>query len=244
VDEACNASDVVVAARRQLLDRGLLQEGDPYLHATARTPVARMSPATADSVGAVDGGEVVVSTDAGSITLPVVVTAMPDGVVWLPANSDGSRPRATLGAGHGDVVRPMPERWRPGLDPWQVTVEGDRIYGRGVVDNKGQHLLALDALRAVIADPEVEALFVDRPRRVIRLVIFLVAAAALSFPALSVIGYRTGFGSNPEAVVRWALDAGLRIAVIAVSAYLVIRIGSAAAGRCCCSRCCTSAGCP
>jgi len=34
-----------------------------------------------------------------------VVTAMPDGVVWLPANSDGSTPRATLGAGHGDVVR-------------------------------------------------------------------------------------------------------------------------------------------
>jgi acetylornithine deacetylase/succinyl-diaminopimelate desuccinylase-like protein len=54
--------------------------------------------------------------------------------------------------GHGDVVRAMPERWRPGLDPWAVTVEGDRIYGRGVVDNKGQHLLAIDALRAVIAE--------------------------------------------------------------------------------------------
>ncbi len=54
--------------------------------------------------------------------------------------------------GHGDVVRAMPERWRAGLDPYSVTVEGDRIYGRGVVDNKGQHLLALDALRAVIAE--------------------------------------------------------------------------------------------
>ena len=54
--------------------------------------------------------------------------------------------------GHGDVVRAMPERWRPGLEPWRVTVEGDRIYGRGVVDNKGQHLLAIDALRAVLAE--------------------------------------------------------------------------------------------
>ncbi len=54
--------------------------------------------------------------------------------------------------GHGDVVRAMPERWRPGLDPWTLTIEGDRIYGRGVVDNKGQHLLAIDALRAVIAE--------------------------------------------------------------------------------------------
>lgn len=54
--------------------------------------------------------------------------------------------------GHGDVVRAMPERWRPGLDPWRVTIEGDRIYGRGTVDNKGQHLIALEALAAVIAE--------------------------------------------------------------------------------------------
>lgn len=54
--------------------------------------------------------------------------------------------------GHGDVVRAMPERWRPGLDPWTLTIEGDRIYGRGTVDNKGQHLLAVDALRAVLAE--------------------------------------------------------------------------------------------
>jgi NADH-quinone oxidoreductase subunit G len=97
--------EALLATWRQLLDRGLLQEGDPSLQATARTAVARISPATAERVGAVDGGELTVSTDAGSITLPVVVTAMPDGVVWLPANSDGSTPRATLGAGHGDVVR-------------------------------------------------------------------------------------------------------------------------------------------
>jgi len=56
--------------------------------------------------------------------------------------------------GHGDVVRAMPERWRQGLDPWRLQIEGDRIYGRGVVDNKGQHLLALEALRAVIAERE------------------------------------------------------------------------------------------
>jgi moderate conductance mechanosensitive channel len=86
-------------------------------------------------------------------------------------------------------------------------------------------------LRAVIANREVEARFVDRPRRVVRLVIFIVTAAALSFPALGLVGYRTRFGSNPETLLRWMLDAGLRIAVIAVAAYLVIRIGSAAARR-------------
>jgi NADH-quinone oxidoreductase subunit G len=99
------AGEAVLATWRQLLDRGLLQEGDPYLAATARTSVARLSPATAGALGVADGAELTVSTDAGSLTLPLVVTAMPDGVVWLPANSDGSTPRATLGAGHGDVVR-------------------------------------------------------------------------------------------------------------------------------------------
>ena len=86
-------------------------------------------------------------------------------------------------------------------------------------------------LRAVIADPATETLFVERPRRIVRLVIFVIAGAAFSFPALTLAGWRTGFGNNPEAIVRWLLDAGMRIAVIAVGAYLVIRIGSAAARR-------------
>jgi NADH-quinone oxidoreductase subunit G len=102
---ATGEGEVVLATWRHLLDRGSLQEGDPYLTATARPAVARVSPATAAAAGAVDGGELTVSTEAGSLTLPLVVTAMPDGVVWVPANSDGSTPRVTLGAGNGDVVR-------------------------------------------------------------------------------------------------------------------------------------------
>jgi hypothetical protein len=38
--------------------------------------------------------------------------------------------------GHADVVVAEPGRWRAGLDPWRVTVEGDRWYGRGTADNK------------------------------------------------------------------------------------------------------------
>ncbi len=91
--------------------------------------------------------------------------------------------------------------------------------------------IAQSVLRTIIEDREVEALFVDRPRRIVRAAIFLVTAAALAFPALTLAGYRTRFGGNPEALIRWLLDAGLRIAIIAVAAYLVIRIGSAAARR-------------
>ncbi len=52
--------------------------------------------------------------------------------------------------GHGDVVRGIPEQWRDGLDPWTLTVEDDRWYGRGTADNKGQHSLIMAALAMVI----------------------------------------------------------------------------------------------
>lgn len=52
--------------------------------------------------------------------------------------------------GHADVVIAEPHRWRAGLDPWQVTVEQDRWYGRGTADNKGQHSINLAALEQVL----------------------------------------------------------------------------------------------
>ncbi|GAB7547752.1 M20 family metallopeptidase [Cupriavidus sp. 8B] len=53
--------------------------------------------------------------------------------------------------GHGDVVRGQDAQWRPGLGPWEVTLDGDRWYGRGTADNKGQHTINLAALAQVLA---------------------------------------------------------------------------------------------
>jgi NADH-quinone oxidoreductase subunit G len=47
---------------------------------------------------------VTVKTDHGSITLPVEYADLPDGVVWVPANSGPGSIRRALRAGHGDVV--------------------------------------------------------------------------------------------------------------------------------------------
>lgn len=53
---------------------------------------------------------------------------------------------------HGDVVRGYDEQWRDGLAPWQLTAEGDRWYGRGTADNKGQYCINMAALEQVLAE--------------------------------------------------------------------------------------------
>lgn len=52
--------------------------------------------------------------------------------------------------GHGDVINGQDSQWRAGLHPWEMTIEGDRWYGRGTADNKGQHTASLSALRQVL----------------------------------------------------------------------------------------------
>lgn len=52
--------------------------------------------------------------------------------------------------GHGDVVLGYDEQWREDLSPWTLTLDGDRWYGRGTADNKGQHSINLAALEQVI----------------------------------------------------------------------------------------------
>ncbi|MCP2263714.1 NADH-quinone oxidoreductase subunit G [Promicromonospora thailandica] len=95
----------VLATWRLQLDAGRGQDGEQFLAGTAKQPVARLSPATAEGFGVADGGRVAVSTSRGRVEVPVAVTAgMVDGVVWLPLNSVGSRVHATLGAAAGDLV--------------------------------------------------------------------------------------------------------------------------------------------
>lgn len=54
--------------------------------------------------------------------------------------------------GHGDTIRGLDDLWRSGLEPWQIVVDGERIYGRGTADNKGQHSVNIAALAAVLKE--------------------------------------------------------------------------------------------
>jgi len=73
------------------------------------------------------------------------------GPILTAERIEGAGP-TVLTYGHGDTVRGLAEEWRAGLDPWTLTEEGDRWYGRGAADNKGQHALNLCALEAVLAE--------------------------------------------------------------------------------------------
>lgn len=55
-----------------------------------------------------------------------------------------------LGYGHGDVIRGQDASWTRGAGPWTLAAEGERLYGRGTADNKGQHSINLAALAAVL----------------------------------------------------------------------------------------------
>lgn len=99
------AGEAVLASWRMLLDAGVMQAGEPNLAGTARKPVVRLASATAIEIGAAPGDPVSVSTDRGSITLPLLVTEMPERVVWLPMNSEGSALHTELGVTAGAVVK-------------------------------------------------------------------------------------------------------------------------------------------
>ena len=74
------------------------------------------------------------------------------GPILIATRIEDERSTRVITYGHGDTVRGLEDQWRPGLDPWRLTREGDRWYGRGSADNKGQHLINLSALEAVIAE--------------------------------------------------------------------------------------------
>jgi acetylornithine deacetylase/succinyl-diaminopimelate desuccinylase-like protein len=52
--------------------------------------------------------------------------------------------------GHGDVIRGQDKSWTQGKGPWTLAAEGERLYGRGTADNKGQHSINIAALAAVL----------------------------------------------------------------------------------------------
>ena len=86
----------------------------------------------------------------GSSAVPSRIRLPGAGPVLLATRIEDEALPTVLGYGHGDTVRGMEERWTRGAGPWQTAREGDRLYGRGTADNKGQHTINMAALGAVL----------------------------------------------------------------------------------------------
>jgi acetylornithine deacetylase/succinyl-diaminopimelate desuccinylase-like protein len=99
-------------------------------------------------------GEVIAPTlEAMGFQTRILANSADAGIPFLFAERiEDPRFETVLVYGHGDVIRAQTEQWRAGLHPFRVVVEGDRIYGRGTADNKGQHCINIAALRVVIAE--------------------------------------------------------------------------------------------
>jgi NADH-quinone oxidoreductase subunit G len=99
------AAGTILATWKLLIDDGRMLDGDEYLKATGRAPVALVSEGTLAGLGLQVGSRVVISTDRGAVELPVAVADLPDGVVWAPASARGVSLLRELGATAGSAVR-------------------------------------------------------------------------------------------------------------------------------------------
>jgi acetylornithine deacetylase/succinyl-diaminopimelate desuccinylase-like protein len=82
----------------------------------------------------------------------ILPNPLPKGGPFLLAERIEDPALATvLSYGHGDVIRGQEASWKEGLDPWTLKRVGDRLYGRGTADNKGQHTINLAAAASAIA---------------------------------------------------------------------------------------------
>ena len=89
--------EALLATHKPMLDAGRLQDGATMLAGSARRPVVFASRATVAGFGIDEGEELTLSTQRGSITLPLQFADLPDGVVWVPECSQGSIVHESLG---------------------------------------------------------------------------------------------------------------------------------------------------
>ena len=104
-------------------------------------------PASAPALHAYLADELVPSLAALGFTSTLHANPVPPyGPLLVSQRHEGEKLPTVLMYGHGDVIRGQDKSWTRGQGPWVVAAEGDKLYGRGTADNKGQHSINLAAL--------------------------------------------------------------------------------------------------
>ena len=84
----------------------------------------------------------------GITGLKAEVLKIPDRVPTLFVEIPGEINETVMFYGHIDKM-PESTGWEPGLDPWQPVVRGDKLYGRGTVDDGYAPYAAIAAIKAL-----------------------------------------------------------------------------------------------
>jgi len=145
------ARDTALAAAAAHLDRG------DFAHDLARRVAIRsesQDPAQAASLRAYVSDEM--SRTLGALGFDCLVFDNPlqgtgCGPFLIAKRQEDAALPTVLMYGHGDVIRGQDASWKRGQGPWTLAEDGDRLYGRGTADNKGQHSINIAALATVLA---------------------------------------------------------------------------------------------
>ena len=141
--------EAALAAAREHFDGGAFERD---LARRVAIPTASQDPASAPALRAYLEDEMVPSLAALGFRSTLHDNPQPPyGPLLVARRHEGDELPTVLLYGHGDVIRGQDASWTKGAGPWQLAREGDRIYGRGSADNKGQHSVNIAAMAQVLA---------------------------------------------------------------------------------------------
>ena len=95
--KSAKSDEFTLVSWRFLLDLGSLQQGEANLAGTAKQARAHISAAAAAKLGVSEDDHLLISSERGSIELPVSIREIADDLIWVPRNSPGSQVIPTLG---------------------------------------------------------------------------------------------------------------------------------------------------
>jgi len=137
-----------VAEAERYFDEGDFLAG---LSRLVAAPTQSQIPGAGPALRSYFGEQIVPELSAAGFACEILDNPEPAaGPLLFAQRHEGADLPTVLIYGHGDVVAGQDEQWRDGLSPWTLTVDGERIYGRGTADNKGQHWINISALRTVL----------------------------------------------------------------------------------------------
>lgn len=138
-------ADAIARAQQHLHSGGFLAE----LGRRVAYPTESQNPERRDALRAYLEQELQPAFSQLDFTTRLIESPTGKGPYLLADYRENSSAPTVLMYGHGDVVDGMVGEWRDNLDPWRTTTVGNRVYGRGTADNKGQHSINMAALAAV-----------------------------------------------------------------------------------------------